>query len=126
MAKNSIFWHKKLHQIQVVQNLAKRPLLPFFGVQLGCPCKNPATVYFFLFFRYFQGRYLTEYLAYHFLPFPYYLYLLSLANIQKVGPISFCRRRLPVVMKRNGMVERLETAIKFVEQGDFLLFFFCF
>jgi len=41
----------------------------------------------------------------------------SLSNIQKVGPISFCRRRLPVVMVRSGMVERLETAVKFVEQG---------
>ena len=47
MAKNSIFWHKKLRQIQAVQNLAQQPLLPFLGVQLGCPCKNPATVYSF-------------------------------------------------------------------------------
>ena len=50
MAKNSIFWHKKLRQIQAVQNLARQPLLPFFGVQLGCPYKNPATVYIYFFF----------------------------------------------------------------------------
>ena len=33
MAKNSIFWLKKLRQIQAVQNLARRPLLPFFEIQ---------------------------------------------------------------------------------------------
>ena len=60
MAKNSIFWHKKLRQIQAVQNLAQRPLLPFFGVQLGRPYKNPASVYFFFNLRYFQERYPTE------------------------------------------------------------------
>ena len=63
MAKNSIFWHKKLRQIQVSQNLANRALLSFFGVQQGCPCKNPASVYSFflepLKLRYFQERYLT-------------------------------------------------------------------
>ena len=60
MAKNSIFWHKKLRQIQASQNLAQPALLPFFGVQLECPCKNPALVYFFYFYlRYFQERYPT-------------------------------------------------------------------
>jgi hypothetical protein len=29
MAKNSIFWHKKLRQIQLSQNLARQTLLTF-------------------------------------------------------------------------------------------------
>ena len=47
MAKNSIFWHKKLRQIQLSQNLARQTLLTFIQAQQGCPCKNPAMVDFY-------------------------------------------------------------------------------
>ena len=41
----------------------------------------------------------------------------SLSVCDKLRVSSFCRRRLPVVMVRNRMVENLKTAVTFVEQG---------
>ncbi|XP_045201101.2 U3 small nucleolar ribonucleoprotein protein IMP3-like [Mercenaria mercenaria] len=41
----------------------------------------------------------------------------SLALADDVNASSFCRRRLPVVMVRNHMAERLKAATTFIEQG---------
>lgn len=41
----------------------------------------------------------------------------SLSVCDKLGVSAFCRRRLPVVMVRNKMVESLKAAVTFVEQG---------
>jgi len=41
----------------------------------------------------------------------------SLSVCDKLSVSAFCRRRLPVVMVRNKMVENLKTAVTFVEQG---------
>lgn len=41
----------------------------------------------------------------------------DLNNVDKVSASSFCRRRLPVVMKRNNMSESIPNASKLVEHG---------
>lgn len=41
----------------------------------------------------------------------------DLNNVDKVNASSFCRRRLPVVMKRNQMSETIANASKLVEHG---------
>lgn len=41
----------------------------------------------------------------------------DLNNVDKVNASSFCRRRLPVVMKRNNMSESIPNASKLVEHG---------
>uniref|UniRef100_A0A0N5AFX9 U3 small nucleolar ribonucleoprotein protein IMP3 n=1 Tax=Syphacia muris TaxID=451379 RepID=A0A0N5AFX9_9BILA len=41
----------------------------------------------------------------------------SLERADKVSASSFCRRRLPVMMKRQGMTEYVREASDFVEQG---------
>mmetsp|Transcript_20229 Transcript_20229/g.20339 ORF Transcript_20229/g.20339 Transcript_20229/m.20339 type:complete len:184 (-) Transcript_20229:84-635(-) len=42
----------------------------------------------------------------------------SLSALEKVSVSSFCRRRLPVVMVRLKMSERLKEAVTFIEQGQ--------
>lgn len=41
----------------------------------------------------------------------------DLNNVDKINASSFCRRRLPVVMKRNNMSETIPNASKLVEHG---------
>ncbi|KAL1458561.1 hypothetical protein WDU94_008699 [Cyamophila willieti] len=41
----------------------------------------------------------------------------DLENCNKVTASSFCKRRLPVVMYRNKMVQQLRLAIQFIEQA---------
>lgn len=41
----------------------------------------------------------------------------DLNNVDKITASSFCRRRLPVVMKRNQMSETISNASKLVEHG---------
>lgn len=41
----------------------------------------------------------------------------DLNNVDNVNASSFCRRRLPVVMKRNNMSESIPNASKLVEHG---------
>ena len=41
----------------------------------------------------------------------------DLNNVDKINASSFCRRRLPVVMKRNNMSESIPNASKLVEHG---------
>jgi ribosomal protein S4 len=40
-----------------------------------------------------------------------------LSEVAKLSVSKFARRRLAVVMARTGMVQNIQTAIKFVEQG---------
>lgn len=37
--------------------------------------------------------------------------------VQNISASSFCRRRLPVIMVQNKMVESIVTATQFIEQG---------
>lgn len=41
----------------------------------------------------------------------------DLNNVDNINASSFCRRRLPVVMKRNNMSESIPNASKLVEHG---------
>lgn len=41
----------------------------------------------------------------------------NLQVCDKVSASSFCRRRLPCIMVKNGMTPNLKTAITFIEQG---------
>ncbi|KAL7670726.1 hypothetical protein ACOME3_005653 [Neoechinorhynchus agilis] len=41
----------------------------------------------------------------------------DLELVSRVNASSFCRRRLPVVMHRSGMVEHLKMAVKYVQHG---------
>lgn len=41
----------------------------------------------------------------------------DLENCNKVTASSFCKRRLPVVMYRNKMVQQLRLATQFIEQA---------
>ena len=37
--------------------------------------------------------------------------------VEKLTTSSFCRRRLPVIMVKIKMAERIEVAVKYIEQG---------
>ncbi len=45
----------------------------------------------------------------------------NLSLCDDVSASSFCRRRLPVVMVRLRMAQKVEAAVRFVEQGRILL-----